>query len=169
MLIRPGLDGGEIRDEGVRNDVLGVTNEDGSIPLPREALDVLDHLRVVISGEEGFVSATVGHGQPADKVRQPDVGGPFLLGVFVQVVVKLPGFITDPQVVLLPVHDIMEEHVVRDEDLVHAPPRLEAVEAILGGFALAGAALLLPAGPPCGYTPPPPLSPPPALHALHPT
>src|SRR6516165_5174532 len=53
-----------------------------------------------------------------------------------EIVVQLPGLIPAPQIVRLVVHHIMEEHVVRDEDLVHAPPGLETVEVVLGGFAL---------------------------------
>ena len=97
---------------------------------------MLDHLRVVVGSEKGFAPSAVGHGQPADKIREPDVGGAFLLRVLVQVVVQLPGLIPDPQVVGLVVHHVMEEHVVRDEDLVHATPGLETVQVMLGRLAL---------------------------------
>ena len=137
MLLRPGADGEGDRARrcrerchpGCRRRWLDLAGEG-------KALDVLDHLRVVVGGEERFVPSPIGHGQPADKVRQPDVGGAFLLGVLMEVVVQLPGLVTNPEVVLLVVHHIMEEHVVRDEDLVHAPPGLEAVQVVLGGLAL---------------------------------
>ena len=45
--------------------------------------------------------AAVGHRQPADEVRQPDVGRALQLGVLVQVVVDLPGLVADPEVVAL--------------------------------------------------------------------
>ena len=68
---------------------------------PREARDVLDHLGVVVGGQERLALAAVGHRQPADEVGQPDVGGPLLLGVLVEVVVELPGLVADPEVVVL--------------------------------------------------------------------
>jgi hypothetical protein len=54
----------------------------------------------------------------------------------VQVVVELPGLVADPQVVLVAGHQVLEDHEVGDEDLVHRPPGLEAVEVVLGRLAL---------------------------------
>ena len=80
--------------------------------------------------------AAVGHRQPADEVREPDVRGPLLLGVLVEVVVELPRLVSDPEVVLLLADEVVEDHEVREQDLVHPADRLEAVEVVLGGLAL---------------------------------
>ncbi len=80
--------------------------------------------------------AAVGHRQPADEVGQPDVGRPLLLRVLVQVVVELPGLVADPEVVLLLADEVVEDHEVGEQDLVHAPDRLEAVQIVLGRLAL---------------------------------
>ena len=87
-------------------------------------------------GEEGFVLAAVGHREPADEVGQPDVGGRLLLGVLVEVVVELPRLVPDPEVVLLVPHEVVEDHEVGAEDLVHPAPRLEAVQVVLGRLRL---------------------------------
>ena len=86
--------------------------------------------------------AAVLHRQPADEVGQPDVGGLLLLGVLVQVVVELPRLVADPEVVLLVADDVVEDHEVREQDLVHAADRLEAVQVVLGGLALDVAGLV---------------------------
>jgi hypothetical protein len=82
------------------------------------------------------VLAAVGHRQPADEVGEPDVRGRLLLGVLVQVVVELPGLVADPEVVRLVAHQVVEDHEVGDQDLVHPPPGLEAVEVVLGRLGL---------------------------------
>ena len=53
-----------------------------------------------------------------------------------QVVVELPRFVADPQVVWVLAHDVVEDHEVRQQDLVHPPPRLEAVQVVLRGLGL---------------------------------
>ena len=80
--------------------------------------------------------AAVGHRQPADEVGQPRVGGALLLRVLVQVVVDLPALVGDPQVVVGLADEVVEDHEVGDQDLVHAPPRLEAVQVVLGRLGL---------------------------------
>ena len=102
-----------------------------SVANSREARDVLDHLGVVIRGEERFVRPTVRHRQPTDEVGEPAVGRTLLVWVLVQVVVKLPGLVTDPDVVIRFTYDVVEDHEVRQQDLVHSTPRLEAVEVVL--------------------------------------
>ena len=122
-----------------------VADEDRPVPDPRVAGDVLDHLGVVVGGEERLVVAAVGHRQPADEVGQPAVGGALLLRVLVQEVVELPRLVADPQVVVLLADDVVEDHEVGDEDLVHPPPRLEAVQVVLGRLGLDVAATRWPA------------------------
>ena len=97
---------------------------------------MLDHLLVVVAGQERLVVAAVGHRQPADEVGQPDVRRPLLLRVLVQVVVELPGLVADPEVVLLVADEVVEDHEVGEQDLVHPPDRLEAVQVVLGRLAL---------------------------------
>ena len=53
-----------------------------------------------------------------------------------EVVVELPGLVADPQVVGVLLDDVVEDHEVGEEDLVHAPPGLEAVQVVLGALAL---------------------------------
>ena len=73
VLLGPLADPGQVGREPLGHDVLGVADEDGLIAHAREARDVLDHLLVVVAGQERLVVAAVGHRQPADEVGQPDV------------------------------------------------------------------------------------------------
>jgi hypothetical protein len=136
MLACPVADQGERGSERVGDDVVGVADEDRVVADSGVAGDMLDHLRVVVGGQERLVLAAVGHGQPADEVGQPDVGGPLLLGVLVQVVVQLPGLVPDPEVVVLVAHQVVEDHEVGQQDLVHPADGLEGVQVVLGGLAL---------------------------------
>ena len=54
-----------------------------------------------------------------------------------QEVVEVPCLVADPQVVLLVGDDVVEHHEVREQDLVHPPQRLEAVEVVLVRLGLA--------------------------------
>ena len=136
VLLRPVADPREAVPERVRDDVVGIADEDGPVADPREAGDVLDHLGVVVGGQERLVLAAVLERQPADEVRQPDVRRRLQLRVLVQEVVDLPGLVADPEVVVLLARDVEEEHEVGDEDLVHPPDRLEGVQVVLGRLAL---------------------------------
>ncbi len=136
VLLRPVADEGEVGPEGVGDHVVGVADVEGAIAHPREAGDVLDHLGVVVGCEKGLPLPAVGHGEPADEVRQPDISGPLLFRVLVEVVVELPGFVPDPKVVVLLARDVVEDHEVGEQDLVHPPPGLETVEVVLGGLGL---------------------------------
>ena len=80
--------------------------------------------------------APVGHRQVPDEVGQPCEGGGFQLGVLVQVVVEVPGLVADPEVIRLGGCDVVEHHEVRQQDLVHPPQRLEAVQIMPGGLGL---------------------------------
>ncbi len=100
------------------------------------ARDVADHLGVVVGGEEGLVLAAVGHRDPADEVGEPDVGRPLLARVLVEIVVDLPRLVADHEVVVAFAHDVVEDHEVVDQDLVHAADRLKAMQVVLGGLAL---------------------------------
>ena len=136
MLLGPVADHRQVGPERVADDVVGVADEDRPVADARVARDVLDHLGVVVGGQEALVLAAVGHRQAADEVGQPHVGGPLLLGVLVQVVVELPRLVPDPEVVVLVAHDVVEDHEVGDQDLVHPAQGLEAVEVVLGRLGL---------------------------------
>ena len=139
---RPRADQREVGAERVGDDVVRVADEDRAVAHSREPRDVLDHLGVVVGRHERLPLVAVRHREPADEVGQPDVGGALLLGVLVEVVVDLPRLVADPEVVLVVAHDVVEEHEVRAEDLVHAPDRLERVEVVLGALALDVAGLV---------------------------
>ena len=134
MLLGPLTDVGELRAESIGDDVVGVADEDGPIAQARKARDVLDHLGVVVGGQERLGLAAVGHRQPADEVGQPAVRGALELGILMQEVVELPRLVADPEVVCIGLDEVVEDHEVGDEDLVHPPPRLEAMQVVLGGF-----------------------------------
>ena len=136
VLLGPVPDRRQIGAEGVRHDVVGAAHVDGAVAEPWVPGDVLDHLGVVVSGEERLAVLAIGHREPADEVGEPAVGRPLLLGVLVEVVVELPGLVADPQVVVLVADEVVEHHEVGDEDLVHPSPRLEAVQVVLGRLRL---------------------------------
>ena len=136
VLLGPVADPRQPGAEEVRDDVVCVADEDRPVADARVACDVLDHLGVVVGRQERLVLAAVGHRQPADEVGQPHVGRGLQLGVLVQVVVELPRLVPDPEVVRVVADDVVEDHEVREQDLVHPPQRLEAVEVVLRRLAL---------------------------------
>ena len=135
VALGPVADGRQSRAEVVGHDVVGVADEDRPVADPREALDVLDHLGVVVGGEERLALAARGHRQPADEVGHPGERRPLELRVLVQEVVDVPRLVADHEVVLALLDRVVEHHEVRDEDLVHPPDRLERVEVVLGRLA----------------------------------
>ena len=136
MLPRPIPDQRQFRPERIRNDVGLIADEDRPITQPREPGNVLDHLRVVIGGQERLMITAIRHRQPADEVGHPHVRGAFLLRILMQVVIQLPGLITDPQVVRLITDKIMKDHEIGQQDLIHATDRLEAVQVVLSRLGL---------------------------------
>jgi hypothetical protein len=97
---------------------------------------VLDHLGVVVSGQHRLALAEGGHRQPAHEVRHPDEGGALQRRILEQVVVDLPGLVADPDVVVLLLDQVVEDHEVGEQDLVHPPPGLEDVQAVAGRLLL---------------------------------
>jgi hypothetical protein len=97
---------------------------------------LLEHLGVVVGGQQRLALAEVRHREPADEVGQPCEREPFELGVLVQEVVHVPGLVADHEVVGLLLHDVVEDHEVVDEDLVHVADRLEDVQVVLTGLSL---------------------------------
>ena len=74
--------------------------------------------------------------QPADEVGEEDVRRCLQLGVLVQEEVELPRLVADPEVVRVLAHDVVEEHEVRDQDLVHLADRLEDMQLVLAAARL---------------------------------
>ena len=85
--------------------------------------------------------AAVGHRHPADEVGHPGERRALETGVLVQEVVEVPGFVADPEVVVALADQVVEDHEVGDQDLVHPPDRLERVQVVLAGLRLDVAAL----------------------------
>ena len=99
-------------------------------------LDVADHLGVVVGRQKGLALAAVRHRHEADEVGEPRQLGFLQFGVLVPVLVDVPGFVGDHQVVAALVDGILEDHEVGDQHLVHAAQRLEAVQVVLAQFEL---------------------------------
>ncbi len=132
MALGPVADRRQARAEVVGDDVVGLADEDRLVADPRKALDVLDHLGVVVGRQERLALAAGRHRQPADEVGQPGEGRLLELRVLVQVVVDIPRLVADDEVVFAALDDVVEDHEVVDEDLVHPADRLERVEVVLG-------------------------------------
>ena len=134
--LRPVADRRQLGREALRDDVVGIADEDRAVAQARVAGHVLDHLAVGVGGEERLVLAAVGHRQHADEVGEPDVGRGLELRVLVQEVVDLPRLVGDPDVERLLADEVVEDHEVRAEDLVEAAQHLEGVERVLAGLAV---------------------------------
>ena len=96
----PVSDGRQAGPERVRDDVLGVADEDRAVAQAPEAGPLLEHLGVVVGGQGRLGVAAVGHREPADEVGHPREGEPLELGVLVQEVVDVPGLVADDEVVV---------------------------------------------------------------------
>src|ERR1022692_89196 len=136
VLLSPGPDSGQARPEMIGDDVLGRTDKDPPVPDPRVPGDLLDHVSVVIGGQSLLRPAAVWHGQPAHKVGEPDVRRALLIGILMQVVVELPGFVANPQVVLVLLGNVTEHHEIGQQYLVHPAPGLEAMQVVVGTLPL---------------------------------
>ena len=132
----PIADHRQLRPEPLGHDVLRVADEQRQVAHVRVIGDVVDHVAVLVGGQEALVLAAVLHRQEADEVGQPRERHALLARVLVQVVVELPRLVADPQVVALIADDVVEEHEVGGEDLVHAAQRVEAVQVVLGRLGL---------------------------------
>ena len=141
VLRRPVPDRGEPRTQGVGHEVLGIAHEHRPISQARVARHVLDHLGVVVGRQVGLALAAVGHRQPADEVGQPGERRALAARVLVQEVVEVPGLVADPEVVVALADQVVEDHEVGDEDLVHPTDRLERVQVVLARLRLDVAAL----------------------------
>ena len=126
----------QLRPEPLGDDVVGVAHEQRQVADLGVVGDVVDHVGVVVGGQEALALVCVAHRHEADEVGQPGERDALLARVLMQVVVELPCLVADPEVVALLAHDVVEEHEVGGEDLVHAPQRVEAVQIVLGGLRL---------------------------------
>ena len=131
MLACPLRDRRQAGAEAPGDDVAGVADEERPVAQLRVARDVLDHLGVVVGGEERLALAAAGHRHDADEVGQPHVGRGLQRGVLVQEVVDLPGLVGDPEVEALVAHEVVEDHEVGAEDLVEPAQHPERVELVL--------------------------------------
>ena len=93
---------------------------------------MLDHLGVVIGGEVLLVTATRRHGEEPDEVGHPDMVTPLELRVLVPEMIDVPRLIPQGQVVQALFHDLLEDHEVGHQDLVHAAQCLEAMQIMTG-------------------------------------
>ena len=82
VLLGPLADRGQAGAEAVGHDVLRIADEDRAVAHPRVARDLLDHLGVVVGGEQRLALAAVRHRQPADEVGQPRRRRPILSSGF---------------------------------------------------------------------------------------
>ena len=131
MRLDPLADHRQPGPERPRHDVVGVADEQRAVADRREALDLLEHLRVEVGGQERLALAALGQRQPADEVGQEHERRALVLRVLVQEVVDVPRLVADPEVVGLLAHEVAEDHVVGEQDLVHLADRLEDVERVL--------------------------------------
>jgi len=134
VAFRPVTDRRQTGAEVVGHDVVGFADEDRSVPKARETLDMFDHLGVVVGGQKRLAFATRRHRQPSDEVGHPRERRALQLRVLVEEMVDVPRLVADHEVVLAGLDDIVEDHEVRDEDLVHAADGLEGVQVVLGRF-----------------------------------
>ena len=117
-----------------RNQVIVVTDVKRPVPDMSVTSDLGQHLGVVVRGQPGLPRpCRAVHRQPAQKVGHEYIGRSLQLGVLVQVMVNLPGFITDPQVVWHLPHNVKKDREVGQQDLVHLPEGLEAMQLVLTG------------------------------------
>src|SRR5437870_4449212 len=124
------------RSKCAGNDIFGPPDEDGPVTQSWKALDLLDHLCVVVGSQRNVAFAKGRHRQPTNEVRQPDMSSLFQLGVLVQVIVDLPRLIADPEVVFAFAHRVQEHHEVGKEDLVHPAPGFENMKVVGAGLKL---------------------------------
>ena len=81
---------------------------------------MLDHLCVVVGGQERLPRSAVWHRQETDEVGEPHVLAALELGVLVPEVVHVPRLVADHDVVEALLDDLLEHHEVGHQDLVHA-------------------------------------------------
>jgi len=67
----PFAHGWEIRAEGLRQDVVAIADENGTIAYAGMPLDVLDHLGVGVGRQKSFAVAARRHGHKANEVGKP--------------------------------------------------------------------------------------------------
>ena len=136
MALHPVPDQRQPVAERVRDHVARIADEHRPVAQAGEPGDLLDHLRVVVGGQRPLRRAAVGHRQPADEVGHPRVWRPLQLRVLVQEIVDVPALVGDPQVVRLVADQVVEDHEVRHQDLVHPAERLEHVQVMLARLGL---------------------------------
>jgi hypothetical protein len=111
----PVADARQVGSERVRDNVVWVADEQRTIAHVWEAFDLLEHFGVIVGSESSVFGL---HREPADEVGQPDVGRRLKLGVLAQVVVDVPAFVGQPQVVMRFSDRVVEDQEVGEQNLV---------------------------------------------------
>ncbi len=92
----PVADDRQPRPERAGHHVVGLADEQRAVADGWEALDLLEHQRVEVGGEERLALAALGQRQPADEVGEEDERRALVLRVLVQEVVDVPRLVADP-------------------------------------------------------------------------
>ena len=95
---------------------------------------MVNHLGVVIGREIGFPKAVLRNRHPADKIGEPRDGRLFQFRRFMPVVIDVPRFVSDHEVILLYLQHLLKNHEVFDQDFVHAADRLERIQVVFSGI-----------------------------------
>src|ERR1700722_8311699 len=126
----------QILPERPRNHVVRSANENGAITNAGVALDMFDHLGIVIAGQESLVFAARGHWKEADEIGEPCKRRFLQLGMLVPIMVNVPSFVSDNEVIRTSIDCILEDHEIMNEHLIHSADRLERVKIMLARFKL---------------------------------
>ncbi len=134
MILRPVLDSRHLRAEEIGHDILRIAHEDGPVPHPGKALDVLDHFLVVIGRQAGLPFPAFGKREETHEVGEPGQRAALQFGMLVPEVIHVPGLVGDDQVVVALLHHLLEDHEVVDQDLVHVAQGLKTVQVVLAAL-----------------------------------
>ena len=115
-------------------DIVRPSDEDRTVSNVRVAFDMLNHFSVVVRCEIGLMSAILSKWNPADEICQPGDLRFFHFRVLVPIVVDVPGFVGNHEIIFLLFEHLLKHHEILDKDFVHAPDRLKSVEIVLAGF-----------------------------------
>ena len=126
----------QVLTEAHGHDVFRVTHENRAIAQSGLAFHMLDHLGVVIRGQERLVVTAIVHGHPPHEIRKPGDLRFFQLRVFMPVMIHVPGLVRDDEIVMLLLEHFLEHHEVGDQYFVHAANGLERVQVVFAGLGL---------------------------------
>src|ERR1700733_7050080 len=124
----------QIPAERSRDHVFRLADKDGAIAYTRVAFDMLDHLGIVITGQEGLALAARRHRQKADEIGEPGQRSFLQFRMFMPEMIDVPGFVSDDEIVVAVLDGVLENHEVRDQHFVHSSQRLEGVQIMFARF-----------------------------------